>query len=132
VQIGDFGTSRWLEHASSTGLATYSTSSSRSTHMSLAWSAPEVLESGRSTYASDVYSFGIVIWEVVSGDLPWANKTRPRDILTAVLRGTRPSFRPDAPTDMVEIARACWVEEPAARTTFSAMMEHVKSRGWNK
>ncbi|CAN0411915.1 unnamed protein product, partial [Ectocarpus sp. 8 AP-2014] len=80
AKIGDFGTSRWSQHTNSTGLATYTTTKP-STQMSLAWSAPEVLESGGSTHASDVYSFGIVVWEVVSGELPWANKTRPREIL---------------------------------------------------
>ncbi|CAM9415830.1 unnamed protein product [Ectocarpus fasciculatus] len=81
AKIGDFGTSRWSQHTNSTGLATYTTKANQSTQMSLAWSAPEVLESGGSTYKSDVYSFGIVVWEVFSRQLPWANKTRPRDIL---------------------------------------------------
>ncbi|CAM9474613.1 unnamed protein product [Laminaria digitata] len=132
AKIGDFGTSRWSQHTNSTGLATYTTNSSQSTQMSLAWSAPEVLESGGSTYASDVYSFGIVVWEVISGDLPWANKTRPRDILSAVLMGVRPSFRDDAPADVVEIAKACWDGEPKARTTFGAVLEGLKSRGWSE
>ncbi|CAM9885302.1 unnamed protein product, partial [Scytosiphon promiscuus] len=66
----------------------------------------QVLESGRTTYASDMCSFGIVVWEVVSGDMPWAAKTHPRDISSAVLMEIRPSFRGDAPTDLVEIERA--------------------------
>ncbi|CAM9445750.1 unnamed protein product [Ectocarpus fasciculatus] len=126
AKIGDFGTSRWSQHTSSTGLATYTTKPS--TQMSLAWSAPEVLESGGSTYASDVYSFGIVVWEMVSGELPWANKTRPREILSAVLMGARPSFPHDAPADIVEIARVCWCGEPRARTTFDAILEGINSK----
>ena len=42
LQIGDFGTSRWTQHTMSTGLATFTTKSSKNTQMSLAWSAPEV------------------------------------------------------------------------------------------
>lgn len=41
-QIADFGTSRWSQHTNSTGLATYTTKSSQTTQMSIAWSAPEV------------------------------------------------------------------------------------------
>ena len=41
-QIADFGTSRWMQHNNSTGLATYSTRTHQNTHMSIAWSAPEV------------------------------------------------------------------------------------------
>ncbi|CAN0134909.1 unnamed protein product, partial [Hapterophycus canaliculatus] len=43
---------------------------------------PQVLDSEGSTYKSDVYSFGIVVWEVFSRERPWANKTRPTEILT--------------------------------------------------
>lgn len=91
-----------------------------------------MLESGGSTYASDVYSFGIVVWEVISRELPWANKTRPRDILSAVLMGVRPSFHVDVPADIVHIARACWDGAPEARTTFTAIMKDMKAKGWNQ
>ncbi|CAN0404934.1 unnamed protein product, partial [Ascophyllum nodosum] len=40
AKIADFGTSRWMRHATSTGLVTYKTNAS--THMSFAWAAPEV------------------------------------------------------------------------------------------
>ena len=92
----------------------------------------QVLESGGSTYKSDVYSFGIVIWEAVSRELPWANKTRPRDILSAVLMGIRPSFHVGAPPDIVDIAKACWGGEPEDRTTFVAILEGLKAKGWRE
>ena len=91
-----------------------------------------MLESGGSTYKSDVYSFGIVVWEVFSRQLPWANKTRPRDILSAVLMGIRPSFHVDAPADVVDIAKACWGGEPEERTTFSAILEGMEAKGWRE
>ncbi|CAN0220196.1 unnamed protein product, partial [Scytosiphon promiscuus] len=84
---------------------------------------PQVLDSGGSSYKSDVYSFGIVVWEVFSRERPWANKTRPTEILIAVLRGSRPSFRVDAPADIMDIAKACWSGEPNERTTFRAILE---------
>ncbi|CAN0286902.1 unnamed protein product, partial [Scytosiphon promiscuus] len=89
----------------------------------------QVLDSEGSTYQSDVYSFGIVVWEVSSRERPWANKTRPTEILTAVLRGSRPSFRVDAPADIVDIAKACWSGEPNERTTFQAILEGMKAKG---
>ncbi|CAN0189135.1 unnamed protein product, partial [Ectocarpus sp. 6 AP-2014] len=88
--------------------------------------------SGGSTYKSDVYSFGIVVWEVLARELPWANKTRPRDILSAVLMGIRPSFHVDAPADIVDIAKACWGGEPEERTTFSAILEGMDAKGWRE
>ncbi|CAM9478389.1 unnamed protein product, partial [Ectocarpus fasciculatus] len=63
--IGDFGTSRWAQNTErSTGLATYTTNPGPSAHISFAWTAPEkVLESKVTSKASDVYSFGMVVWE---------------------------------------------------------------------
>eukprot|EP00903_Cladosiphon_okamuranus_P022900 g21092.t1 len=61
-----FGTSRWTQSTNTTGLATYTTRSNQNTQMSIAWSAPEVLDSHGTTYKSDIYSFGIVVWEVLS------------------------------------------------------------------
>ena len=95
------------------------------------FACPQVLESEGSSYESDVYSFGIVVWEVISRELPWAKKTRPRDILTAVWRGDRPSFPIDAPADIVDIAKACWCAEPKERTTFSAILEDMKAEEWS-
>ena len=91
----------------------------------------QVLESEGSSYESDVYGFGIVVWEVLSRQLPWSNKTRPRDILTAVLMGVRPSFSVDAPADIADIAMACWCAEPKERTTFSAILEGMKAEEWS-
>ncbi|CAM9241877.1 unnamed protein product [Scytosiphon promiscuus] len=131
AKIADFGTSKWSHHTNSTGLATYATRSSQSTHMSIAWSAPEVLDSEGSSYKSDVYSFGIVVWELFSRERPWANKTRPTEILTAVLRGSRPSFPVNAPADTMDIAKACWSGEPNERPTFRAILVGIKAKGWS-
>ncbi|CAB1100442.1 unnamed protein product [Ectocarpus sp. CCAP 1310/34] len=86
------------------------------TQVSVAWSAAEaeVLESGGSTYASGVYSFGIVVWEVVSGKLPLASKSCPDGNPVSAFDGGAASV-PD--------------EEPHARTTFDAVMECMKSHG---
>ncbi|CAN0451384.1 unnamed protein product, partial [Ascophyllum nodosum] len=54
AKIADFGTSRWMRHATSTGLVTYKTNAG--THMSFAWAAPEVLDAGTPSFASDMYS----------------------------------------------------------------------------
>ncbi|CAM9360961.1 unnamed protein product [Scytosiphon promiscuus] len=133
AKIGDFGTSRWSQHTASTGLATYTKTSGQSNQMSLAWSAPEVLEATGSTFASDVYSFGIVAWEVLSRELPWANVTHPRDIyIRVVLKGLRPDFPAEAPADMVDMVRACWLGDPKARPVFQSIMEDIKLQGWRE
>ncbi|CAM9276450.1 unnamed protein product, partial [Laminaria digitata] len=75
------------------------------------------------TYATDVYSFGIVVWEVLSRELPWATMTGETDIyIRVVLNKMRPDIPEDAPADIADVARACWAGEPGDRPTFSAVM----------
>ncbi|CAN0311488.1 unnamed protein product, partial [Hapterophycus canaliculatus] len=129
AKIGDFGTSRWSHNTNSTGLATY-TKAGQNTQMSLAWSAPEVRLSRRNTYASDVYSFGIVAWEVLSRELPWASVAHPREVyIYVVLKSLRPDIPVDAPADLVNMIKACWAGEPDARPTFSRIVERFESCG---
>ncbi|CAM9535892.1 unnamed protein product [Ectocarpus sp. 12 AP-2014] len=131
AKIGDFGTSRWSQHTNSTGLATYTTKSNQKTQMSFNWSAPEVLDATVSTHASDVYSFGIVAWEVFSRELPWANLAHPKDVyIHVVLKGLRPKFPADAPADMISMATACWAAEPSARPTFTAINDGLTPNSW--
>ncbi len=82
-------------------------------------SQSKVLDSPGNTYASDVYSFGIVAWEVLSRELPWANVARPRDVyIYVVLKSLRPDIPIDTPTDIGNVIKACWAGEPDARPTF--------------
>ena len=93
----------------------------------------KVLDYTGSTYASDVYSFGIVAWEVLSRELPWANVARPREVyILVVLKSLRPVIPVGAPADIVNMMRACWAGEPDARPTFSTIMERFESCGWSE
>lgn len=88
-----------------------------------------MLSATGSTYASDVYSFGIVTWEVLSRELPWADVTHPREVyIRVVLNELRPEIPAEAPAGLADIMRACWAGDPEARPTFSAVMKGLKSR----
>ncbi|CAM9667182.1 unnamed protein product [Ectocarpus fasciculatus] len=122
AKIADFGTSRWAQNTErSTGLATYTTNRP-SAHISFAWTAPEVLLSNKTSKASDIYSFGMVAWEVLTRQIPWADEARPRDIyLRVVMREERPTIPADAPVDVTEMVRSCWAQEPEDRPTFPVL-----------
>ena len=55
--------------------------------------APEVLEGGHATAASDVFSFGVCLWELATWRLPWAG-VPPLRIIQLVTRGQRPELPP--------------------------------------
>ena len=67
-----------------------------------------------------MYSFGVLVWEVLCRKLPWADETCPRDIyIRVVLREDRPEIPVDSPADMTRVMNACWAGSPQDRPTFS-------------
>ena len=123
AKIADFGTSKWTQNTMSTGLVTRNTKGS--TQMSLAWSAPEVLDSKGTTYASDVYSFGILIWEILSKETPWACLSHRDVYIQVVLKDMRPIIPDNSPENLSNMAKLCWLPNPEERPTFDSLLESV-------
>ena len=86
-----------------------------------------MLEKKGTSRASDVYSFGMVAWEVLTRQSPWADQAQPRDIyLRVVIHGDRPAIPVDCPADIAEMLRGCWAQEPKQRTAFQAILDGGK------
>lgn len=91
----------------------------------------QVLTGNERTYASDIYSFGIVAWEVLSRELPWANVKHANDIfIRVVLNNLRPDIPADAPADLGDMVKACWASDQKARPTFGSVLNGIKANGW--
>ena len=133
AKIADFGTSRRAHVTMSTGLVTMNTALSKNTQMSLAWSAPEIVDCcSVSTYPTDVYSFGMVIYEVLTRKLPWHNLVRPSDIISRVIHGIRPDDVPEnSPEFLKSIMESCWAQKFEERPTFDFILNYMKGNGWN-
>ena len=88
------------------------------------WMAPEIL-AGESHYgpSADVYSFGIVMWEIASREEPWKNiKDNGRfmgELLETIISGQRPSVQASWPASYVDVMTRCWCTQPDARPTFA-------------
>ncbi|CAN0477157.1 unnamed protein product [Laminaria digitata] len=77
-----------------------------------------------TSFETDVYSFGIVVWEVFSRTIPWSDEANPKDIyVRVVFRGERPRIPVDSPPDMARVMRACWAAAPSSRPAFSYIMK---------
>ncbi|XP_068653613.1 LOW QUALITY PROTEIN: RAF-like serine/threonine-protein kinase PRAF [Aristolochia californica] len=93
------------------------------------WMAPELLmgKSCMVTEKIDVYSFGIVMWELLIGDEPYS-KMRSRDILAGVLKG---DLRPEVPNWCDPLWRSlmerCWSLDPNSRPSFSEIAKELRS-----
>lgn len=87
----------------------------------------QVLDNDDVTFESDVYSFGIVAWEIVSGKKPWANFNARAIFKRVVLAGERPEIPSDAAADVADVIRSCWHENPRERPKFNEILDTIKS-----
>ncbi|KAL1813939.1 hypothetical protein ACET3Z_024004 [Daucus carota] len=95
----------------------------------LPWMAPELL-SGKSNMVTDkidVYSFGIVMWELLTGEEPYA------DIHCASIIGgiVNDSLRPQIPTwcdpEWKALMESCWSSDPAQRPSFAEVAQKLRN-----
>uniref|UniRef100_A0A3B1IYN7 Receptor (TNFRSF)-interacting serine-threonine kinase 1, like n=1 Tax=Astyanax mexicanus TaxID=7994 RepID=A0A3B1IYN7_ASTMX len=89
----------------------------------LCYMAPEHLESvhTRSSEKSDVYSFAIVVWVVLTSQEPYENARSEDQICQCVRQGDRPDEQlipDDAPPEITRLMKACWDQDPQKRPTF--------------
>lgn len=67
----------------------------------------------------DLYGFGIMLWEMYTGKLPWSDKNYHQMIHTVAVRNERPPITPNIPRELVQIIEGCWHPVPQKRPLFS-------------
>ena len=90
----------------------------------LPWLSPEVLDCGKFSSASDVWSFGVLMWEIISqGDRPWAGK-RPEEIQKAVFCGHKlPVNNTPCSMALYNLMMQCWEPDAKRRPTFAFLSQ---------
>ncbi|KAL0969300.1 hypothetical protein UPYG_G00225240 [Umbra pygmaea] len=103
------------------------------THMtnnkgSAAWMAPEVFEGNNYSEKCDVFSWGIILWEVITRRKPFDEIGGSAFcIMWAVHRGTRPPLIKDLPEPIEVLMTRCWDKEPAQRPSMEEVRNTVAS-----
>ncbi|KAI3432561.1 hypothetical protein D9Q98_004110 [Chlorella vulgaris] len=102
------------------------------------WLAPEIVEGGQATAESDVFSFGLVMFELLTWQLPWGNAPHYR-IAQMVIGGTRPQVParealpgPDLPDAhsfeaYCNLMRECYAQVPTDRPTISHVLTRLRA-----
>ncbi|CAM2098876.1 unnamed protein product [Caretta caretta] len=120
LKISDFGMSREEEdgvYASTGGLK----------QIPVKWTAPEALNYGRYSSESDVWSFGILLWEAFSlGATPYSHlsNTQTRE---AIEQGVRLDPPKQCPEDVYRLMQRCWEYDPRKRPSFSTVHQELVS-----
>ncbi|XP_035004287.2 non-receptor tyrosine-protein kinase TNK1 [Hippoglossus stenolepis] len=120
VKIGDFGLMRGLSEEADH----YVMSAHR--RIPFAWCAPESLRVGSFSHASDVWMFGVTLWEMFTYcEEPWFGLSG-RQILWRVEReGERLEKPPDCPQELYAVVRKCWACNATDRPTFAQLTTMV-------
>ncbi|CAG8607295.1 3306_t:CDS:1, partial [Acaulospora colombiana] len=81
----------------------------------LPYIAPEVLRGKQHTQKSDIYSLGILMWEVATGEVPFNYIKHNHDLALAIISGIRPKIYQNIPAEYVRIMKQCWDAIPENR-----------------
>ncbi|KAG9307860.1 hypothetical protein G9A89_023425 [Geosiphon pyriformis] len=85
--------------------------------------APEVLQGKPFTQASDIYSFGILVWEACSIQRYLCHKKHDANLIQEICNGLRPKIQENIPKFFSNIMQQCWAADPRKRPT----AEHLKN-----
>lgn len=92
---------------------------------SAAWMAPEVFEGSTYTERCDVYSWGIILWEMLARQQPFQNIELMYSIMWSVHTGHRPPLLIGCPAPLESLITTCWDQSPARRPPMEEVVEQL-------
>uniref|UniRef100_A0A3P9N1A1 Tyrosine-protein kinase n=1 Tax=Poecilia reticulata TaxID=8081 RepID=A0A3P9N1A1_POERE len=115
-KIADFGLARLIEDNEYTAR--------EGAKFPIKWTAPEAINYGTFSIKSDVWSFGILLTEIVTyGRIPYPGMSNP-EVIQNLERGYRMPAPENCPEELYDIMKECWRERPEDRPTFD-FLKHL-------
>ena len=118
VYIGDLGISK---------SATESTDDNNENYGIIPYMAPEFFQGQKYTKESDIYSFGMIMWEFMTGRRPFWDKIHDIDLIIEICDGSRPPIVTNAPEGYIELIKECWHSDPKKRPSATEIYDIIKN-----
>ncbi|KAG7153494.1 Focal adhesion kinase 1-like [Homarus americanus] len=115
VKLADFGLSRWVEEQSY-----YKASKGK---LPIKWMAPESINFRRFTSASDVWMFGVCMWEILMLGVKPFQGIKNNDVIKRIDNGERLALPANCPPRLYSLMSQCWTYEPSKRPSFKEIKE---------
>src|ERR1043166_5665996 len=91
----------------------------------ISYMAPEILQGKRYTMASDIYSFGMIMWELITGRMPFWDQNNDVELTIKICKNFRPPIIKNTPKGYAELMEKCWDSDPNKRPTASVIIENL-------
>ncbi|KAL1426124.1 hypothetical protein MTO96_018507 [Rhipicephalus appendiculatus] len=121
VRVADFGLSRDVYEKD------YYSGDNKKTKLPVKWMAPESLEKGIYNHKTDVWSYGVLLWELMTRGVTPYPEVDNWDIVNFLKQGRRmqqPSYCPD---ELYDIMLQCWQDDPKRRPSFAHLVTDVSN-----
>ncbi|XP_032590925.1 focal adhesion kinase 1 isoform X1 [Drosophila grimshawi] len=116
VKLADFGLSRWVSDQSYYH-------STPTVALPIKWMSPESINFRRFTTASDVWMFGVCIWEILMLGVKPFQGVKNSDVITKLENGERLPLPLNCPPRLYSLMSQCWAYEPLKRPNFKRIKE---------
>ncbi|KZC14602.1 Insulin-like growth factor 1 receptor [Dufourea novaeangliae] len=121
LKISDFGLSR-------SGIYVIKSSKGKTHHLPVRWMSPEALRDRSFSSKSDVWSFGVVMWEIGTlGSFPYSDVQDDRLLRYVVCENGRLEQPESVPSEIYGIMRSCWATDPESRPNFSQLILELRT-----
>jgi len=91
------------------------------------WTAPEALKHSQFSNKSDVWSYGITLWEMWSfGRVPYP-KVHVKDLLNKIMNGYRMDSPENCHQKVYQLMKSCWLKDPKLRPSFQQITFNLRN-----